>query len=479
MSKSEIPFLTATELSEKIRNREVSPVEATEAYLERIEALNPKLNSYITVMADEARETAQAAEDAIASGGYLGPMHGVPVALKDQLWTKGVLTTAGSNVLRDFVPDEDATVVTRLKEAGAVIIGKTNLTEFAITTNHHYPHGMMYNPWSRGHFAGSSSGGSASATAAFLCATSLGEDTGGSVRGPAAACGLAGFRSTYGLVSRYGLLGACWSKDVIGPISRTTADCAITLQAIAGYDPKDRYTSREPVADFTASLEGDIRGVKIGVVEERVHTEDVMPEIRAATLEAIGVLREQGAETTEISLPMMPQTAAFSLVGELVEAASIHHKWVRERLDEYQNELRLTLLMASLIPAQTYYKANQLRAYWREEMLRAFESVDLMVYPTSPSVAPTVPPPSGLASREDMRLNFFGRRSFTHPASLVGSPALSVNCGFTEAGLPMGMQIVGRPFDDGMVLRAGHLYEQATPWHKMTPPGFGPREDGE
>ena len=469
MNKSEIPFLTATELSGKIQSREVSPVEVTEAYLERIKEYNPKFNSYITVMADEAIAAAQDAESAIGSGEYLGPMHGVPVAIKDQFLTKGILTTAGSNVLKDFVPEEDATVVSRLKEAGAVIIGKTNLTEFAITTNHYYPYGMMYNPWSMGHFAGSSSGGSASATAAFMCATSLGEDTGGSVRGPAAACGLAGFRSTYGLVSRYGLLGACWSKDVIGPISRTVADCAITLQAIAGHDPKDRYTSREPVADFTAALDGDIRGVKIGVVVERVHTDDVLPEIREAVLEGVEVLREQGAEVTEISLPMIPQTAAFSLVGELVEAASIHHEWVRERLDDYQNELRLTLLMASLIPAQTYYKANQLRAYWREEMLAAFEDVDLMVYPTSPSVAPTVPPPSGLADREDMKQNFFGRRSFTHPASLVGCPALSVNCGFTEAGLPMGMQIVGRPFDDGRVLRAGHIYEQVTPWHKRRP----------
>ena len=445
-------------------------MEATEAYLARIEQLNPTLNSYITVMADDALASAQAAEASISSGEYLGPMHGVPVALKDQLLTKGVLTTAGSNVLRDFVPDEDATVVTRLKEAGAIIIGKTNLTEFAITTNHHYPWGMMHNPWDMGHFAGSSSGGSASATAAFMCATSLGEDTGGSVRGPAAACGLAGFRSTYGLVSRHGLLGACWSKDVIGPISRTVADCAITLQAIAGHDPKDRYTSRAPVEDFTAALEGDIRGLKIGVVAERVHTDDVLPEVRAAVLDGIDVLRDLGATVTEISLPLIPDTAAFSLVGELVEAASIHHRWVRERLDDYQNELRLTLLMASLIPAQTYYKANQLRAYWREQMLAAFDDVDLMVYPTAPSVAPTVPPPSGLASREDMKVNFFGRRSFTHPASLVGSPALSVNCGFTEAGLPMGMQIIGRPFDDGTVLRAGHLYEQSTPWHTRRPP---------
>ena len=182
---------------------------------------------------------------------------------------------------------------------------------------------------------------------------------------------------------------------MIGPISRTVADCAITLQAIAGHDPKDRYTSQDSVPDYTAALEGDIRGLKVGVVVERVHTEDVLPEVREAVLEAIEVLRERGAEVSEISLPMIPQTAAFSLVGELVEAAAIHHRWVRERLDEYQHELRLTLLMANLIPAQTYYKANQLRSYWRDQMLAAFDSVDLMVYPTSPSVAPTVPPPSG------------------------------------------------------------------------------------
>ena len=470
MNKSDIPFLTATDLSQQIKARAVSPVEAVEAYLDRIEALNPKLNSYITVLSDDALRAAKEAEQAIASGQYIGPMHGVPVALKDQLLTKGILTTAGSNILKDYVPQEDATVVTRLREAGAILIGKTNLTEFAITTNHHFPHGMMHNPWDLSKFAGSSSGGSASATAAFLCATSLGEDTGGSVRGPAAACGLAGFRATYGLISRHGLLGACWSKDVIGPISRTVADCAMTLQVIAGHDPKDRYTRKAPVPNYTQALNGDIKGLKIGVVTERVHTDDVIPEIRTAVLNAIEVLAELGADVQEISLPMIPQTAAFSLVGELVEAASIHQKYIRERLDEYQNELRLTMLMASLIPAQTYYKAQQLKQVWRDEMLAAFKTVDLMAFPTSPSVASSVPPPTGLASREDMKENFFGRRSFTHPASLAGCPALSVNCGFTDEGLPMGLQLIGKPFDDGTVLRAGHLYEQATPWHKRRPP---------
>ena len=329
---------------------------------------------------------------------------------------------------------------------------------------------MMHNPWDMSKFAGSSSGGSASATAAFLCATSLGEDTGGSVRGPAAACGLAGFRATYGLISRHGLLGACWSKDVIGPISRTVADCAMTLQAIAGHDPKDRYTRKAPVPNYTQALNGDIKGLKVGVVTERVDTDDVNPEIRTAVVNAIEVLAELGADVQEISLPMIAQTAAFSLVGELVEAASIHQKYIKERLDEYQNELRLTMLMASLIPAQTYYKAQQLKAVWRDEMLAGFDNVDIMAYPTSPTVAATVPPPTGLASREDMRENFFGRRSFTHPASLAGCPALSVNCGFTDEGLPMGLQLIGRPFEDGTVLRTGHVYEQATPWHKRRAP---------
>ncbi|MEE8159992.1 MAG: amidase [Dehalococcoidia bacterium] len=470
MNKADIPYLTATELSERIKDREVSPVEAVEAYLDRIEELNPKLNSYITVLADEAMEAARGAEEAIIAGRYIGPMHGIPVALKDQLLTRGILTTAGSNILRDFIPLEDATVVTKLRKAGAILLGKTNLTEFAITTNHHFPHGMMHNPWDLSRYAGSSSGGSASATAAFLCATSLGEDTGGSVRGPAASCGLAGFRPSYGLVSRYGLLGACWSKDVIGPMSRTVADCAMTLQAIAGHDPRDRYTWDMPVPDYTEGLNGNIGGLRVGVVIERVHTDDVIPEIRTAVVKAIEVLGELGASIQEISLPMIAQTAAFSLVGELVEAAAIHQQYIKERLDEYQNELRLTMLMASLIPAQTYYKCLQLREVWRNQMLSAFDTVDIMVYPTSPSVAPTVPPPTGLASRADMKENFFARRSFTHPASLAGCPALSVNCGFTDAGLPMGLQIIGRPFEDKTVLKVGHAYEQATEWHKRRPP---------
>ena len=286
MQKTDVTFLTATELSEQIKAREVSPVEAVEAYLARIEDLNPTLNSYITICAKEALEEAQKAEKAIAAGRYLGPMHGIPVAVKDQWWTKGVRTTAGSNIIRDFVPEEDATVMAKLKEAGAILLGKTNLTEFAMAYTYHYPFGTPTNPWDQSRMPGGSSAGSGSATAAFMCATSLGEDTGGSIRGPASYCGIAGLRPTQGRVSRYGLLGSCWSMDTIGPMSRSVKDCAMTLQAIAGHDPKDGYTWKAPVPDYVSLLDGNIKGLRVGILREQVYGDNIAPEVRNAVLKA-------------------------------------------------------------------------------------------------------------------------------------------------------------------------------------------------
>ena len=307
MELNNLPFLTLAQLSEKIKSREVSPVDVVEAYLERIEALNPILNSYITVCADEARADAENAERRIAQGLYRGPMHGIPVAVKDQWWTKGVLTTAGSNILRDFVPNEDATVQTRLKEAGAILLGTTNLTEYAMAYTHHYPYGTPTNPWDQTRMPGGSSAGSGSATAAFMCATSLGEDTGGSIRGPAAYCGLAGLRPSQGRVSRYGLLGSCWSMDTIGPMSRTVRDCAITMQAIAGHDPKDAYTWKTPVPPYADLLDGDVRGLRVGILREKVFSDHVIPELRDAVLQAGEILEARGASVQEVSLPRRPQ----------------------------------------------------------------------------------------------------------------------------------------------------------------------------
>ena len=272
MDRSDVAFLSAAELASAIESKQVSPVDAVEAYLERIERIDPKVNSYITVCADDARRDAKFAEAAIQRGEYRGPLHGIPIAVKDQIHTKGIRTTDASKIRADFVPEEDATVVVNLKNAGAIILGKLNMSEFALGDPQSSAFGPARNPWDLERSPGTSSTGSGAATAARLCATSLGEDTGGSIRGPAAHCGLVGLRPTWGRVSRYGVDGAGWSVDTIGPISRTTEDCAITLGGIAGYDPKDPYTRRVPVPDYRKALTGDIRGLKVGVVRELLDT---------------------------------------------------------------------------------------------------------------------------------------------------------------------------------------------------------------
>ena len=263
MDKSQIPFFSATQLSALIEAREVSPIEATEAYLERIEQVDGSLNSYITVTAEQALADARQAEQEITSGNYRGSMHGIPVAVKDQFNTKGIRTTGGSSILGDFIPEEDATVIANLKRAGAVLLGKLNMSEFAMGDAFHHPYGRPLNPWDLTRNPGTSSSGSGAATAASLCATSLGEDTAGSIRGPASFCGLAGIRPTWGRVSRYGVLGSTWSMDAVGPISRTVADCAMTLGAIAGHDPNDSYTAKLPVPDYLSELAVGIQGLSL------------------------------------------------------------------------------------------------------------------------------------------------------------------------------------------------------------------------
>ena len=260
MNKADIPFLSAAALGELIRTQEISPVEAAAAYLDRIDAVDGKLHSYITVCRDEAMQAARAAEQAIVHGEWRGPLHGVPYAAKDQFWTKGIRTTGGSRLLADFTPGDDATVVAKLNAAGAILLGKLNMSEFATGNSVDHPYGIPHNPWDLERNAGTSSSGSGAATAAFLCATSLGEDTGGSIRNPANNCGLVGLRPTWGLVSRYGMMGAGWSMDIGGPISRTAEDCALTLQAIAGYDPRDPYTTRQSIPDYRAGLTGRLDG---------------------------------------------------------------------------------------------------------------------------------------------------------------------------------------------------------------------------
>ena len=470
MDKADIPFLSTAELSRLIENREVSPVEATEAYLERIDRVDGQLNSYVTVCRDEALEAARGAERAIAQGNYLGPMHGIPTGIKDQIYTKGIRTTGGSTILSDFVPDEDAAVITNLKRAGAIILGKLNLSEFALGESFYHIAGTPHNPWDLTRNPGVSSSGSAAATAACLCSTSLGEDTGGSTRIPAAWSGVVGLRPTWGRVSRHGVLGVSWSQDTVGPISRTVEDCAITFQAIAGYDPNDPYMQDIPLPDYRRALEGDIRSIRVGVVREKVYTDDIDTDIRNAVIKAVGVLGELGASMEEVSIPLTEKAGAFSKALTDMEGASVHYEGLKNRAREYDHNTRVRLLTAILTPAQVYYKAQKLRALLRQQVLELLERYDVLVLATTPTPAAKIPDAPGIKSREDADSRIFGMRNFTGPFNLANVPALAVPCGFTSENLPVSLQIVGRPFDDQTVMKVGHVYEQATPWHTMRPP---------
>jgi aspartyl-tRNA(Asn)/glutamyl-tRNA(Gln) amidotransferase subunit A len=473
MERSDIPFLSATELAGLIESKQVSPVEAVEAYLSRIEEVDPALNSYITVTPEEARQAARQAEAEISRGEYRGVLHGVPVAVKDQIHTRGIRTTDASKIRADFIPEEDATVVANLKNAGAVLLGKLNMSEFALGDPVSSAFGAAHNPWNLEHSPGTSSTGSGAATAGFLCATSLGEDTGGSIRGPAANCGLVGLRPTWGRVSRYGVDGACWSIDTIGPISRTVADCAATIGAIAGYDANDPYTRREPVPDYRQALTGDIRGLKVGLVTELMDPNlGLNDQTREAVATAAQTLAELGAEVREISLPLAQQSGVIVRTITHTERVSLRPEWVRERPEDYHVNTRIAFMTGNLIPGQVYYKAQKLRAIVRQQVLDALKEVDVLIQPTSAAPAGKLDFTTGVASKESAARALV-EGSYRGPYSLSGAPALSIPCGYTDpgdGGLPLALQIAGRHFAEATVLNVAYAYEQATPWHNRKPP---------
>jgi aspartyl-tRNA(Asn)/glutamyl-tRNA(Gln) amidotransferase subunit A len=473
MNKADIPFLPATALGELIRKKEISPVEAAAAYLDRIDAMDGKLHSYITVCREEALQAAREAEQAIVRGEWRGPLHGVPYAVKDQFWTKGIRTTGGSRLLADFIPTEDATVVARLRTAGATLLGKLNMSEFATGNSVYHPFGTPHNPWDLDRNPGTSSSGSGAATAAFLCATSLGEDTGGSIRNPANNCGLVGLRPTWGLVSRYGMLGASWSMDIGGPISRTVEDCAVTLQAIAGYDRHDPYTADRSIPDYRAGLIDGVKGVRIGMVKEAMGAEFVHPQVKTAAAMAVADLKQQGVSVDEVSIPLLTSAAAVTRAILAVESASLHHDWLRTRLHDYDHNVQIDFLTGAIMPAQLYYKAQKIRLMIRQQVFEALQKVDVLALPSSSEPAPLLPQGAGLKSKDEARQRMSGRRSLTGVFNLANVPALSVPCGFVSVEakeLPIGLQLAGRPFEDGLLLRVAHVYEQASPWHTRRPP---------
>jgi len=460
-SADDLAFASITELAPRLAAKEVSPVELTEAMLARIERHDPDLNAYITVTADSARHAARAAEAAIMAGHALGPLHGIPVALKDLYATRGVATTYGSPLFADWVPDFDGAAVERLKRAGAVILGKTNLHELAYGTtsaNAHY--GPVRNPWRRDHHPGGSSGGSAAAVAAGLAYAAMGSDTGASIRQPAACCGIVGIKPTFGRVSKFGALPLSWSQDHVGPLTRTVADAALLMQALAGFDPRDPTSVDRPVPDFGADLDKGVRDTRIGVVRG-FFFDDCDPEIVGAVDVAIRVLEDQGARIDELELADMDAAYAAGVITIAVEGAAYHAADLRARPELFSDELRAAFQLGSFYQATDYVQAQRLRRHLIDQVGREMAGFDAVVMPTAPI------PPTPIAANPPGHAMLRPRN--TMPFNALGLPAISVPCGFTTAGLPIGLQIAGHAFAEAMVLRIARAYEHATDWRR-TPP---------
>lgn len=464
--------LTIARAAALFRARQLSPVELTDAYLRRIEQRDPAINAFITVTAEQARAQARRAAEELAAGIDRGALHGMPIALKDLFATAGIRTTAGSKILADWVPETDSTVVRKLHEAGAVLLGKLNMHEFAYggtTANPH--HGPTRNPWDIARIPGGSSGGSAAAMAAGLAAGTLGTDTAGSIRTPAAFCGVVGLKPTFGRVSKAGVIPVSWSFDHVGPIARTVEDAALLLGAIAGYDPADFATMPVPVPDYTAGLALGIRGLRIGI--PRPHFFDLLDaEVRAAVEAALVVLKDLGTELCDIELPLIASGTEGHGLVDMTEARVYHDATVRTRSHDLGADV-LALLSRDLPDAQALVAGLRASRALAEQMRARLEEVDAIATPTVPVVAPRISETMvTLAGQPVDLLSAFLR--CVAPFSAAHLPALSLPCGFTAAGLPIGMQLAGRPFDEAMVLRIGHAYEQATAWHLRRPTGLDP-----
>jgi aspartyl-tRNA(Asn)/glutamyl-tRNA(Gln) amidotransferase subunit A len=466
---SDLCELDITELAPLLRERKVSPIDVTDAYLDRIEHIDPRLNTYIRLMPEQARAAAQAAELEILKGAYRGPLHGVPLGIKDLFDVAGVPNTMGSKILRDNVPATDATVVARLKQAGAIILGKQNLHEFAFGITSENPHyGVVRNPWDLNRVPGGSSGGTAAAVAAGLCAAGMGSDTGASIRAPASFCGTVGLKPTYGRVSRAGALPLSWSLDHAGPLARSVADCALMLQAIAGFDPRDAATSAEPVPDFSAGLAHGVQGLRVGLPREYFF-EIIEPEVERLVDEAIATLERLGAQVQEVSLPHVRHAQVAGNVIMSSEAAAWHASWLRERPHDYGTDVLARIRGGLLVHATEYLHSQQMRALIQQDFSGAFEQVDVVVAPTVPLVAP----PIGRTFEPGGPLNVAPRsiaNRTTVPCNLTGMPAISVPCGFADGGLPVGLQIMGPAFSEALVLRVAAGYEAATAWRQKRPP---------
>ena len=466
----ELVDLNIRDASELVRQRKVSPVELTHACLAQIEKLNPALNAFITVTAESATAEARAAEAEIQRGKWRGPLHGIPIALKDLFDTAGVRTTAGSGVFKDRVPAEDAEVVRRLKAAGAVFLGKTNMHEFAFGGSSLVTYfGGVHNPWERAHIAGGSSGGSAAAVAGRLCYGALGSDTAGSIRQPAAFCGIVGLKPTYGLVSARGVIPLSWSLDHVGPLARTVGDTALLLQAIAGYDPEDTASVSMKIPDYTAALRTSPATLRLGIARE-FFFEGLDPEIERAMNQALPVLAKLTAGIKDVAISASTQEQLRSTV-RLAEAYAYHAKMMAATPGLYQPETLARLRPGADVNTVTYIQARRELEHTRRTIGQIFQTVDLLMTPTSPILPPAI---AEFIGDRNGSVDFVNRNiRNTSPFDVYGWPTISVPCGFSASGLPIGLQISGALGQDAVALQLAHAYEQATDWHNRRPSGIG------
>ena len=463
-TSTDLCYLSIPEAGELMRSRRLSPVELTRAHLDRIEAVDVKLHSYVTLLEDEALAEARVAEAEIIQGRYRGPLHGIPMAHKDLYDTAGVRTTSGSRVDIDRVPTEDATVIARYREAGAVLLGKLAMHEFALSgPDFTTPFEPARSPWNVGHITGGSSSGSGAAVAAGLCMGALGSCTGGSIRFPASHCGTVGLKPTYGRVSRRGVVTLSWSQDHVGPLTRRVEDAALMLQPIAGHDPRDPTSSRDPVPDYRQALGEGIKGLTVGVPRHYFFSREpeVDPDVMDIVEGQLEVLQELGANLEEVTIPSLDFARSANRVIMLSEAFAYDERPLKSRPQEYGQLQRRNIRIGGLLRGSDYVQAQRCRAIVKKEFADVLRRVDVLATPTMPRTAPAFEGYDPVGHNRGP--------SYTAPFNVAGLPAISVPAGFASDGLPVGLQIAGRPFDEVTILRVAYAYEQRTRWYTRRP----------
>jgi aspartyl-tRNA(Asn)/glutamyl-tRNA(Gln) amidotransferase subunit A len=466
--KTEPALMSLTSVARAIADKQVSSREVTQSCLDRIARWQPHLNAFMAIEAEDALKAADAADAALAKGARRGVLHGVPLAHKDMYYEAGKVVTCGSRIRRDFVATTTSTALQRLKDAGTIRLGSLQMAEFAYgPTGHNVHYGPVHNPFALDRITGGSSSGSGSAVAARLTFAALGSDTGGSVRMPAHFCGVTGLKTTVGRISRAGAMPLSQSLDTVGPLARTAEDCAVLLRLMAGADPADPTAISGPIPDYAAVTTESIRGLAIGV-PNAFYVDDLDEEVAGALDATIAVLRREGANVVKVELPDQRQLSAASQLVLAVEAAAFHKRWMIERAQDYGPQVLMRLQNGLAIPGVSYLEALRWRGQALAAHVAAVANVDAVIAPVSPVPAPTIAE-SDVGNSPDAEAVIQRLTRFTRPINYLGLPALSIPCGFTRGGLPVGMQLIGRSFDEATLLRVGAAFQRATDFHERVP----------